>query len=143
MRIYTLKREIAEVRRAVLPLRDPMRRLVGGAVPGISADAAPFFRDVADHLERAAEIVDSLDGLLSTAFEAHFARMQVQQNADMRKISAGAALVVVPTLVAGIYGMNFEHMPELTLRYGYPMSLALMVGIAWLLYTYFKKSGWL
>ena len=143
VRIYTLKREIAEVRRAVLPLRDPMRRLVGGAVPGISADAAPFFRDVADHLERAAEIVDSLDGLLSTAFEAHFARMQVQQNADMRKISAGAALVVVPTLVAGIYGMNFEHMPELTWRYGYPMSLALMVGIAWLLYTYFKKSGWL
>ena len=142
-RIYLLKREIAEVRRAVLPLRDPMRRFVGGAVPGISPEAAPFFRDVADHLERAAETVDTLDQLLSTAFEAHLARMQVQQNEDMRKISAGAALVVVPTLVAGIYGMNFEHMPELTWQYGYPLSLALMVGISWLLYSFFKKSGWL
>jgi magnesium transporter len=142
-RIYLLKREIAEVRRAVLPLRDPMRRFVGGAVPGISPESGPFFRDVADHLERAAETIDTLDGLLSTAFEAHLARMQVQQNEDMRKISAGAALIVVPTLVAGIYGMNFEHMPELTWQYGYPLSLAVMVGISWLLYTYFKKSGWL
>jgi magnesium transporter len=142
-RIYLLKREIAEVRRAVLPLRDPMRRFVGGAVPGISPESGPFFRDVADHLERAAETIDTLDGLLSTAFEAHLARMQVQQNEDMRKISAGAALIVVPTLVAGIYGMNFEHMPELTWQYGYPLSLAVMVGISWLLYLYFKKSGWL
>jgi len=142
-RIYVLKREIAEVRRAVLPLRDPMRRFVGGAVPGISPESAPFFRDVADHLERASETIDSLDGLLSTAFEAHLARMQVQQNEDMRKISAGVALIVVPTLIAGVYGMNFDHMPELAWQYGYPMSLALMVGVSWLLYAYFKKSGWL
>jgi len=142
-RIYLLKREIAEVRRAVLPLRDPMRRFVGGAVPLIHADASPFFRDVADHLERASETIDTLDNLLSTAFEAHLARMQVQQNEDMRKISAGVALVVVPTLIAGVYGMNFDHMPELGWTFGYPMALLLMVGASWALYAYFKKSGWL
>jgi len=142
-RIYLLKRELAEVRRAVLPLRDPMRRFVGGAVPGVSADASPFFRDVLDHLERAAETIDSLDSLLSTAFEAHLARMQVQQNEDMRKISAGVALVVVPTLIAGVYGMNFDHMPELGWAFGYPFALLLMVVASYALYRYFKRIGWM
>ena len=90
-RIYTLKREISEARRAVTPLREPMRRFANGQVPGIDADAAPFFRDVADHLTRASEMVDTLDGLLSTAFDAHLAAISVQQNEDMRKISAGRA----------------------------------------------------
>ncbi len=112
-RIYTLKREIAEVRRAVLPLREPMRRFATGAVPGIDEASAPFFRDVLDHLNQAAETVDGLDQLLSTAFDAHLAQISVQQNEDMRKISAGAAMVAVPTLIAGVYGMNFHHMPEL------------------------------
>jgi magnesium transporter len=142
-RIYTLKREIAEVRRAVMPLRDPMRRFASGQVPGISHDAVPFFRDVADHLDRAAEIVDNLDALLSTAFEAHVAGIQVRQNEDMRKISAGVGLVAVPTLVAGVYGMNFEHMPELGWQYGYAYSIALMVLISTGLWVFFKKSGWL
>jgi magnesium transporter len=119
-RIYTLKREIAEARRAVLPLREPMRRFATGAVPGIEEGSAPFFRDVLDHLNQAAETVDVLDQLLSTAFDAHLAQISVQQNADMRKISAGAAIVVVPTLIAGIYGMNFRQMPELDWTYGYP-----------------------
>ncbi len=122
-RIYTLKREIAEVRRAVLPLREPMRRFASGMVPGVDAETAPFFRDVVDHLTQAAEIVDNLDGLLSTAFDAHVAAISVQQNDDMRKISAGAAIVVVPTLIAGIYGMNFDHMPELHWSFGYPFAL--------------------
>ena len=87
-RIYTLKREIAEVRRAVLPLREPMRRFASGLVPGVDAEAAPFFRDVVDHLTQAAEIVDTLDTLLSGAFDAHLASISVQQNDDMRKISA-------------------------------------------------------
>ncbi len=143
VRIYTLKREISEVRRAVLPLREPMRRFATGAVPLVHEDAAPFFRDVADHLSQAAEVVDSLDGLLSTAFDAHLARISVQQNDDMRKISAGAALIVVPTLIAGIYGMNFEHMPELTWTFGYPFALLLMVGVSVGLFKWFKKSGWL
>ena len=124
MRIYTLKREIAEVRRAVLPLREPMRRFASGSVTGIDPAAAPFFRDVSDHLSRTADIIDTLDSLLSTAFDAHLARISVQQNEDMRKISAGAAIVVVPTLIAGVYGMNFEHMPELGWTLGYPFALA-------------------
>jgi magnesium transporter len=142
-RIYTLKREIAEARRAVLPLREPMRRFATGAVPGIEEGSAPFFRDVLDHLNQAAETVDVLDQLLSTAFDAHLAQISVQQNADMRKISAGAAIVVVPTLIAGIYGMNFRHMPELDWTYGYPYAVALMAGMAVLLWVWFKRSGWL
>ncbi|CAN5359276.1 magnesium/cobalt transporter CorA [soil metagenome] len=142
-RIYTLKREIAEVRRAVLPLREPMRRFASGLVPGIATEAGPYFRDVVDHLTQAAEVVDTLDGLLSTAFDAHLASISVQQNDDMRKISAGAAIVVVPTLIAGVYGMNFDHMPELHWALGYPYALILMAGSSGLLWWLFKKAGWL
>jgi magnesium transporter len=142
-RIYTLKREIAEARRAVLPLREPMRRFATGAVPGIHEDAAPFFRDVLDHLTKVAETVDGLDALLSTAFDAHLAQIQVTQNEDMRKISAGVALVAAPTLIAGVYGMNFTHMPELNWLLGYPMALGLMFLISGGLWVWFKRSGWL
>ncbi len=150
-RIYVLKREIAEVRRAVLPLREPMRKLsmhsdtvptIRTPVP-ITAETATYFRDVADHLHRVSEVIDSLDLLLSTAYDGHLARISVQQNEDMRKISAGAALVVVPTLIAGVYGMNFTHMPELGWTYGYPFALGVMVGVAIGLFVLFKKSGWL
>ncbi|GGO68267.1 magnesium transport protein CorA [Nocardioides deserti] len=143
VRIYVLKREIAEVRRAVQPLRDPMRRLAAGEVDGIDAGAAPFFRDVLDHLGQVGEVVDNLETLLSSAFDAHLARISVQQNDDMRKISAGAALVVVPTLIAGIYGMNFDHMPELHWTFGYVFALALMFGSSAVLWVFFKRSGWL
>lgn len=142
-RIYVLKRELAEVRRAVMPLREPVFRLASGTVPAVPESATPFFRDVADHLARAAETVDSLDGLLSTAFDAHLAQISVQQNDDMRKISAGAAIIVVPTLIAGIYGMNFEHMPELGWTFGYPFALILMASVAAGLWAWFKRSGWL
>lgn len=142
-RIYVLKRELAEVRRAVLPLREPLVRLASGDVPTVTDQAAPFFRDVEDHLARAAETVDSLDALLSTAFDAYLAQISVQQNDDMRKISAGAALVVVPTLIAGVYGMNFQHMPELGWTFGYPFALGLMASAAAGLWVLFKKSGWL
>lgn len=142
-RIYVLKRELAEVRRAVLPLRDPMGRFASGTVHGIDPDAAPYFRDVCDHLTRCADTIDELDGLLSSAFDAHLARISVQQNNDMRKISAGAALVVVPTLIAGIYGMNFDHMPELHWQLGYLWAVFLMVGTSAGLLWFFKRSGWL
>jgi magnesium transporter len=142
-RIYVLKRELAEVRRAVLPLRDPINRFAKGVVDGIDPEAAPYFRDVGDHLSRTAETIDELDGLLSTAFEAHLARISVQQNEDLRKISAVAALVVVPTLIAGIYGMNFDHMPELHWQFGYAWALLVMVGTSGGLLWFFKKSGWL
>ena len=142
-RIYVLKREIAEVRRAVMPLREPMRKFSTPATDFINDETATYFRDVADHLQRVSEVIDNLDGLLSTAFDAHLARISVQQNEDMRKISAGAALVVVPTLIAGIYGMNFDHMPELHWTYGYAFAIALMVGVSAGLFALFKKSRWL
>ncbi|HET8719189.1 MAG TPA: magnesium/cobalt transporter CorA [Nocardioidaceae bacterium] len=142
-RIYILKRELAEMRRAVNPLRQPMNAFASGSVPGVAAEAAPFFRDVADHLIRVAEQIDGLDALLSTAFDAALARISVQQNEDMRKLSAWVAIAAVGTLVAGIYGMNFSYMPELGWHYGYFGALAAMVLLSLLLYRLFKKSGWL
>jgi magnesium transporter len=142
-RIYTLKREIAEVRRAVMPLREPMRRFATGSVDKVDDRAAPFFRDVANHLAQASEIVDSLDSLLSTAFDAHLARISVQQNSDMRKISAAVGLAAAPTVIAGVYGMNFVHMPELDWTFGYPFALFLMVAVSGGLWVWFKRSGWL
>jgi magnesium transporter len=142
-RIYVLKRELAEVRRAVNPLREPMKRFATGSVPAVTQEAAPFFRDVADHVIRVSETIETLDALLSTAFDAHLARISVEQNEDMRKISAWVAIAAVGTLVAGIYGMNFTHMPELTWRYGYAFAIGLMVVASVVLYRMFKKSGWL
>ena len=142
-RIYVLKRELAEMRRAVQPLRDPMRRFMTGQVGLVHDETQVYFRDVADHLARVAESIETLDALLSAAFEAHLTQISVQQNEDMRKISAGAALIVVPTLIAGIYGMNFEHMPELGWSFGYAWALLLMVGTSLGLLWVFKRSGWL
>jgi magnesium transporter len=142
-RIYVLKRELAEMRRAVLPLREPMNRFTAGSVRGIHSDAAPYFRDVADHLTRVAETIDTLDSLLSTAFEAHTAQISIQQNDDMRKITAAVGLVAAPTLIGSIYGMNFEHMPELGWMYGYPMALGLMLLSSLGVWVIGKRSGWL
>jgi magnesium transporter len=142
-RIYILKRELAEMRRAVLPLRDPMTKFATGSVPGIHQDAAPYFRDVADHLTRVAETIDTLDTLLSTAFEAHTAQISIQQNDDMRRITAAVGLVAAPTLIGSIYGMNFTHMPELDWLYGYPWALSLMLLSSLAVYVISKRSGWL
>lgn len=142
-RIYTLKRELAEVRRAVMPLREPMRRFASGGVPLVADESAPFFRDVSDHLAQAADELDTLETLLSSAFDAHLARIAVQQNDDMRKISAAIGLAAVPTLIAGVYGMNFDHMPELHWAWGYPFAMALMIGTSLALFWFFKRSGWL
>jgi magnesium transporter len=142
-RIYTLKREVAEFRRAVMPLREPLLRLAQRQVAGMPDEAAAFFRDVADHAIRVHEQVETLDSLLSSAHDAHMARISVQQNGDMRKISAWVAIAAVPTAIAGIYGMNFQHMPELTWRFGYPLALGVMAVVCVTLYRLFKKSGWL
>jgi magnesium transporter len=142
-RIYRLKRELAEFRRAVGPLREPLLRFAGGQVEGVPQAAEAFFRDVSDHAIRVTEQVETMDVLLSSAHDALLAGISVQQNDDMRKISAWVAIVAVPTMVAGIYGMNFDHMPELHWRYGYPLALALMVAVCIVLYRMFKRSGWL
>ena len=122
-RIYILKRELAEMRRAVMPAARADEPVHPGTVAGIHSDAGPYFRDVADHLAGVAETIDTLDSLLSTAFEAHIAQISIQQNDDMRRISAAAGLIVAPTVVGSIYGMNFDHMPELHWMFGYPMAL--------------------
>jgi magnesium transporter len=142
-RIYVLKRELAEMRRAVLPLRDPVNRFATGAVRGVDAEAAPYFRDVADHLARVAETIDSLDTLLTAAFEAHLAQITIQQNNDMRTISAIVGMIAAPTLVAGVYGMNFDHMPELGWLLGYPMSLLIMAGSSLAIWVLARRAGWL
>jgi len=142
-RIYTLKRELSEFRRAVVPLREPLNRFAHRSVAGMPADAAAFFRDVADHAIRVHEQVESLDTLLSSAHDAHMARISVQQNNDMRKISAWVAIAAVPTMIAGVYGMNFENMPELTWKYGYFLIVGVMVTACGLMYRAFKRSEWL
>jgi magnesium transporter len=139
-RIYRLKRETLEFRRAVIPLREPVQRFALGAMP---EDAQPYYRDIADHLSRVAESIDNTDKLLDNALSAHLAQLSIQQNDDMRKLTAGAALFAIPTAIAGIYGMNFDHMPELTWTFGYPLVLGLIGGLCLYVYTRFKKSGWL
>ena len=147
-RIYTFKRQVLEFRRATVPLAVPLTRLAGTgpygiAVPFVNEKAQPFFRDVNDHLMRVNESVESLDRLVSDILSAHLAQMSVRQNDDMRKISAFAAMAAVPTLIAGIYGMNFDHMPELHWLWGYPAVLLLMVALEIVLYRLFKRRGWL
>jgi len=142
-RIYLLKREVLEIRRAVLPLVEPAQRLAERDVPHVPPSARPFFRDIADHVMRMVDHVESYDRLLSDILSAHLTRISVQQNDDMRRISAWVAIAAVPTMVAGIYGMNFDHMPELHWRYGYPMALSLMALVCISLYRSFKRSGWL
>ncbi|MGW3627550.1 magnesium/cobalt transporter CorA [Streptomyces sp. NPDC000880] len=143
MRIYTFKRQVLEFRRAAGPLSAPMARLTSAGVPFVHEHSQPFFRDVSDHLTRANEQVDSLDRLLSDVLSAHLAQMGVRQNDDVRKISAWAAMVAVPTMVAGIYGMNFDHMPELRWVWAYPAVLLLMAGAVYGLFRLFKRRGWL
>lgn len=142
-RIYLLKREVSEARRAILPLGELLdRRVREDAVLGAWFSHAGSV-DVVERLHRAGEVVETLDALLSSILEAHVARVSVQQNEDMRRISAGAALIVAPTFLAGLWGMNFTHMPELDWTYGYPMALGLMALCVGALWRAFRRSGWL
>ncbi|MFE1833749.1 magnesium/cobalt transporter CorA [Streptomyces sviceus] len=147
-RIYTFKRQVLEFRRATVPLTMPLTRLAGvgaygGTVPFVNDKARPFFRDVNDHLARVNESVEGLDRLVSDVLSAHLAQMSVRQNDDMRKISAWAAMAAIPTMIAGIYGMNFDHMPELHWVWAYPAVIVLMGVLEVLLYRTFKRRGWL
>jgi magnesium transporter len=142
-RIYVLKRELAEMRRAVLPLRDPIQRFADGAVRSVDGAAAPYFRDVADHLARVAGSTEDLDTLLSAAFDAHIAQISIQQNDDMRKISAIVGIVAGPTLLAGIWGMNFDSMPELHWAHGQLFAIGCMALVALATYLWARRAGWL
>ena len=142
-RISQLNRELNTLRRAVNPLRAPMQQFAQGEIKGVSEDAAPFFRDVADHLARVSDALDALDNQLSSVFDANLSRIGVQQNDDMRRMSAWAGIFAVITVFAGIYGMNFKNMPELRWSLGYPFAVVLMIVCSLVLYRKFKKSGWL
>jgi magnesium transporter len=142
-RIYNLKREVLEFRRAVVPLVTVIGRLHEGRTTLIPDGAKPFFRDVGDHVLRVAEQLESMDLLLTNILQAHLAQVGVRQNEDMRKITAWAAIFAVQTLIVGVYGMNFRHMPELEWRYGYGLVLLLMVGVAFGLHRGFRRAGWL
>lgn len=142
-RIYVLKRELSEVRRAVLPLRDPVGRFTAGVVPGIDPEAGPYFRDVGDHLARVSEAMDALENLLSSAFESLLAQISLRQNEDMRTISVFVGIIAAPTAIAGIYGMNFTHMPELHWTLGYPMAIGLMVLSSLTIYWIARRHDWL
>ncbi|QPP11087.1 magnesium/cobalt transporter CorA [Streptomyces bathyalis] len=142
-RIYNFKRQVLGFRRATGPLSEPLERLMRPGLPFVHEEASPFFRDVSDHLTRVNEQVDGLDRLLSDILNANLAQMSVRQNDNMRKISAWAAMFAVPTAIAGIYGMNFEHMPELHWVWAYPAVLAVIVTACLLLFRVFKRRGWL
>ncbi len=142
-RIYLLKREVLEFKRAVAPLQRPLVALSSPGSQFSDTEARLLLRDVADHLARVIDHIESYERLLTDVLHAHLARVGVRQNEDMRKISAWVAIAAMPTMIAGIYGMNFDHMPELRWKFGYAFVLLLMVSVCGFLYRAFRRSGWL
>ncbi|MFI9561983.1 magnesium and cobalt transport protein CorA [Streptomyces rishiriensis] len=142
-RIYQLKRELLELKRAVVPLGRPLLDLADRPVRVVDPEIQAYFRDVSDHLLRATEQIAAFDELLNSILQAHLAQVTVAQNEDMRKITAWAAVIAVPTMVCGVYGMNFDHMPELHWRFGYPLVIGVISVSCWVLHRGFRRNGWL
>ena len=142
-RIYRLKRDLLTLKRAVSPLVDVSNRLMRFDLPLIPADMLPYIRDVYDHAVRVNEAVDTLRELLGSALEANLSRASIEQNESMKKLAGWAAIIAVPTMIAGIYGMNFRFMPELDSPLGYPLALAAMAVTCGYLYARFRRAGWL
>jgi magnesium transporter len=143
-RIYFLNREVIEFHRAVGPLLVPLERLeTGGVSDAIGEELRRFFRDVADHARRVDEQINSQRELLANALQANLALVSVQQNDVIKEISSWAAIITVPTFIASVYGMNFEHMPELKSPVGYPISLLVMLTAVLVLRRFFKRIGWM
>ena len=143
-RLYRAKRDVQAIRRAVAPFGEVTRQLAADPPPPhVARSLQPYMRDVHDHLVRTQERLTMLAELLADALSTNVAQIGLRQNEDMRKISAWVGIVAVPTMIAGVYGMNFEHMPELDWRYGYYVVLGVMALISFALYRLFKRSGWL
>ncbi|MFF2651208.1 magnesium and cobalt transport protein CorA [Streptomyces sp. NPDC058045] len=142
-RIYQLKREVLEFKRAVAPMVRPMQMLSERPMRLIDPDIQNYFRDVADHLTRVQEQVVGFDELLNSILQANLAQASVAQNEDMRKITSWAAIIAVPTMVCGVYGMNFDYMPEVKWRYGYPLVVGVTVAICFGIHRILKRNGWL
>ena len=142
-RIYHLKREVIEFHRAVGPLLAPLEALQRGAFPRVPEELRRYFRDIYDHARRVDELVNSQRELLTSVLEANLALVSVNQNEVVKKISSVAGIIAVPTFIASVYGMNFEHMPELDERWGYPAALAVMALSVVLLAGFFRRIDWL
>nr|WP_246258211.1 magnesium and cobalt transport protein CorA [Amycolatopsis anabasis] len=141
--MYLIKREIVELRRSVTPLATPLRVLGDTETPLIPQQVRSYFHDVDNNLESLTERIAGFDELLTSLLDATLAKVTLQQNNDMRKITAWAAIVAVPTMGAGIYGMNFDHMPELRWTYGYPIVMTVILLVCLLLHRMLKRNGWL
>jgi magnesium transporter len=142
-RIFTLKRDLIKFRRRMAPLREVLDVMQRRIVPVVTESLEPYYRDVYDHVLRATDFADTLRDLLSSALEASLAVISNRLNEVMKNLTSWGAIILVPTLIAGIYGMNFRHMPELGWLMGYPFALVLMAASAGLLYRVFKRRGWL
>jgi len=141
--IYQLKRELLEVKRAVSPLVDICNRLMRFDIQSISTETQPYFRDIYDHAIRINEMVDNTRELLNTALEANFSLISIAQNDTSKKFAGWAAIIAIPTMIAGFYGMNFKFIPELNWHYGYYGVIILTVAACSSLYYFFRRSGWL
>lgn len=141
--IYDLKRELLEVKRAVSPLVDICNRLMRFEIKCVSEETRPYFRDVYDHVIRINEMIDNTRELLNSAMEANFSLISISQSDVSKKFAGWAAIIAVPTMIAGFYGMNFRFMPELQWRYGYFAVISVTIAICCTLYYFFRRSGWL
>jgi magnesium transporter len=141
--LYDLRRKITTVRHAVEPLIEAAGRLYAGRVPQLVSGLQDYFRDVYDHLTRLNQSVDSLRDMTTTAISVNLSLITIQENEVTKRLASYAALVAVPTMIAGIYGMNFQHMPELNWVFGYPLAVATMVVIDLYLFYRFRKAKWL
>jgi magnesium transporter len=141
--IYLMKREVLELRRAVTPLANPLRRLAEGYTPLVPEQVRSYFRDVDDHLTTVTERVTAFDELLTTLVDATLAKITLQQNTDIRKITAWAAIISIPTMAVGVYGMNFDYMPELHWKFGYPLVVLVILLVCGFLYRVLRKNRWL
>ncbi|MFD7917802.1 magnesium and cobalt transport protein CorA [Streptomyces sp. NPDC059740] len=141
--IYQLKRELLELKRAVTPLARPLHTLATRPAGPVDGAVRPYFRDVADHLAHVVEQVTVFDGLLDSVLQAHLAQVTIAQNEDMRRITAWAGVIAVPTMVCGVYGMNFHDMPELTWSFGYPLVMGVTAVVCFLVHRSFRHKGWL
>jgi magnesium transporter len=141
--IYDLKRELLEVKRAVSPLVEVCNKLMRFEIKCISEETRPYFRDIYDHVVRINENVDNTRELLNSAMEANFSLISISQSDVSKKFAGWAAIIAVPTMIAGFYGMNFRFMPELEWHYGYFFVIGMTVSICLTLFYFFRKSGWL
>lgn len=142
-RLYELKRKAQTLRHAVVPLMDAVGRLYGGRVPGVVIETQDYFRDVHDHLYRIAGRLDAVRDTINTAIQVTLSMVAIEENEVSKKLASYAAIFAVFTAFAGVWGMNFEFMPELKWKWGYPLALLTMVGVCAYLYRRFKKAGWL